>query len=635
MWPGRKRPGLFFRFTEVLRKKENRNPNSPSLDEYHKRPLVIQDTIQTQTMWSDPVAWIEQQLSVELYSLQIDIVEKLADRTKEGFNILGARGSGKTKGLAFALAESLSNNPGNQVICSAPIEKQSGRILRYIKGAMFSDTSKVKGLVDWQASSAFRIQWKNGSSIVAVSGQEKANAEGEHGNILVVDEAHLVPSYSISNKLMPMLSVMNGYSKVIKLGVSIGKGHFFKSVHAPSAINCTCRWDEAEKFLDEANPLFYKGKQYSRHLVAMMPVPYKVRMFPDRPDLQVVTGYEITELSWQTQYELEWVDDIKDLLGPEDQQELADGVHLPLRKGMTTERYFAGLDTAPGSLTGRSDTDRTVLCIWRLRKDRTIERVASFQWVGRILDQEEEIWQICNPKNGMFKCEIILADYSNFATEMIERFRKMRMPIFGVAFGASAKKVNSPKNWKNVMFDNFVVNLQSGLVKYPNIEKMKLKAVGASEEERTQIDNMLEGFFEWGCIQRIRGRGLNDKIEAPTDEVEDDEDGGVSKVVHDDHCSADVLAVYAATHEVLMKKEMASKGGMVGYEIPMVVIGQSYAGQAVGGGALGASFPFQGRGENPIASGEERRRGSLPGEGPDVGTSISDYIGINMGNRKS
>jgi hypothetical protein len=579
---------------------------------------IFAKAIKTQTAWTDPCEWIESQLGVSLYSNQIEIVEAIRDPVGEGFNVLQNRGAGKTQGVAWGLGELCENRPGTQVIVAAPIEKQAGRILRYMKQAFQGPSSKVKDRIDWQAASALRFPFKNGSTVVAVSGQEKANAEGEHGHVLVIDEAHLVPSYSVTNKLIPMVGMLGGYSKIIKIGVAMGKNHFYKSVTAAGAKNLICPWYKSEIFLEEPNPFFYKNKQYSKKLLSRMPLPIRMKMFPDRPDMHKATGYEITELDWATQYSMEWIDDINNLLSESDQAKLASGKHKPITKGKVGDLYFAGLDTA---YSGSRDADRTVLAIWRLRRDGVCEKVASFSWQGDPLGQEREIWEILNPRGGMFKCEAIFADYSNIGITMVERFRAVQLPIVGVTFGSSAKTIGSSKNWKNTLYDHFLIRLQSSEAVYPNIEEMKVMAVGADQEMKVQIDNMLEGFWQWIVIQRIRGKGLNDKIEAPSDQVEDTEDGQ-SKMAHDDACSADVLAVWAARHRDQMRKEMGRGGaGLISMDIPMPVFGGT---MAIPGGNRGSDNPYASR---PSLGPLTQSAGSL--DASEQSSGISAWAQVN------
>src|SRR5208282_4832501 len=142
-----------------------------------------------------------------------------------------------------------------------------------------------------------------------------------------------------------------------------------------------------------------------------MPVPFKKRYFPDRPDLHKSSGKEITTDDWDTQFELIWLANVRNFLNEKDCQALGAGTHSILLRAAPGEHYFAGLDTAPGSITGHTDTDRTVLSIWRTKQTKTgrmKERVACYIWLGDPLGQKREIFAILNRETGLFpNCEFI------------------------------------------------------------------------------------------------------------------------------------------------------------------------------------------------------------------------------------
>ncbi len=594
--------------------------------------LKFQGAIQRALVVSDPYEWQSQNLGVQLFSNQYDITNEVFDTTSPGFNVLGCRGSGKTQGVSWAYAALCSTRPNTHVICTAPIRPQAGRIIKYVKLAMQSESSKVRNLIDWQGSSALRLVWKNGNTMVGVSGQERASVEGEHGNHLIIDEAHLVPNYSVKNKLMPMLVGMGATPKVVKIGVAMGKGHFYDTFNAEDAHNCLCPWNKAEIFLMEDQPLFYKGRQISRHLLRMMPRVYREKHFPDRPDLtSKLTGLEISIQDWQTQYELEWIDDINSFLSGDEHEELGNGSHGLMTRGHRGERYIAGLDTSH-SMSHSGDTDWTVLAIWRLNRDGTMDKVASFRWRYQILEQKEEIFDIIHPKDGLFPCEIIFADYSNVGIEVVEEFRKKRIPIAGVAFQNSAKGWGSVKNFKNTIFNRFEIDLQSGMVHYPEMKAVHKGTISDDPDTRTQCDNMQKDFNEWGVLQRIRRRGLNDDICSPK-ELSGDEEDGDDDSLHDDGPCADALAVFAMRHLDRVKKEMAKSGNLSGYQIPRLVTSHiTTAGAfAPGGNPMAKSAG----GENPMA-GRERSRSanvmagedSLPKGDPQAG-DLSGFMKVN------
>lgn len=511
----------------------------------------------------DPVEWIERNLGVELYSNQIENVDCLFNPDIPVFSVLGCRGAGKTLGISAGLVAYSLIHPGLRVIIAAPKEKQSGRLVKEMTILLKDKKSQVGHFVDWRKSTANRLQFKSGGYVVALSGQEGANIEGEHGHILVIDEAHLVPSYSVTNKLTPMIGMLD-ISKVIKIGVSMGRNHFYKTCMTPNAVVNKCPWNKAEIFLSHGKPSeWYNKRQYPRALLDRMPLPYKKSYFPDRPDLHILTGMEVSTLDWKTQYELEWTDDISNFLSDDDQDLLSDGSHSYLIKGVPGETYAVGMDTAQGSISKRKNTDETVVAIWRKRGE-VKEKVASFIWKGDPLTQMDEIWEIVNPKTGLFKCNIALVDYSNIGINIVELFKRRDMNIAGKHFQQTEKE--SKKNWKNAMFDYFQVQLQTGRIKYPNIRRLEQLKPDAHGDDLTQISNMLRGFWEWSTLQRLRGSGLNDHISAPEENVEGED--GESTGGKDDVCCADVMAVWALDKFDQLREELSTAGDLSYYQIP-------------------------------------------------------------------
>lgn len=517
----------------------------------------------------DPVKWMEENFGIELFSNQIENINSLFDPKTTVFSVLAVRGAGKTWAISAGIAAYMKIHPGLRVIIVGPKEKQAGRLIKEMVTLLKDKRCKISDEVDWARSSALRLQYKNGSYAVALSGQENANVEGEHGHILIIDEAHLVPSYSVTNKLTPMIGMLE-FSKIIKIGVSMGRNHFYKTCVTPGAVVNKCPWNKAEIFLSrDKNPIFYKKKQYPKALIERMPLPYKQKYFPDRPDLQQPSGAEISVLDWETQYELEWADDISNFLSDEDQELLADGSHSLLVRGLPGEFYIAGLDTAQGSIAGRQNTDETVLSIWRRDSDGLKEKVATYIWKGDPLSQIEDIWEIINPQNGIFKCKMTLVDYSNIGIDIVELFKRKGVPILGKHFQQSEKE--SKRNWKNAMFNHFLVQLQTGMVKYPSIKRLEAEKIDSEGDTKVQILNTLQGFWEWTTLQRIRGKGLNDKIAAPEDTVESED--GESSRAYDDICCADVMAIWAADKMDSLMQELAKGGDLSDYKIPKGILG--------------------------------------------------------------
>jgi len=243
------------------------------------------------------------------------------------------------------------------------------------------------------------------------------------------------------------------------------------------------------------------------------------------------------------------MEDINLVLSGDQQKKLASGLFDILKKGRPerSEKYYFGLDTASGTLMpGQKDLDWTVLTILRKNQDNTKDIIFKQMWQGDTVTQMQEIRDLIHPTDGEFKCVMGLADFSNFAIGLVDIFRKEGIPMAGVSFGA--KEPITGKNFKNAMVDQFVFELDSGRVQYPNIEKIKKSKV------------FKEGYEQWGLVERHRSKaGINDKIFV-------DPSAG-----HDDHVSADVLAVWCADQE----KSFAGKVVHTMRDVPRPIGGPS------------------------------------------------------------
>ncbi len=259
---------------------------------------------------------------------------------------------------------------------------------------------------------------------------------------------------------------------------------------------------------------------------------------------------------------------------------------------------------------------------------------------------EDDVWTLVNPRNGRFRCEFILADIADVAALMVDQFRAAGMAIAGVNFGGKAGIADSPRNWKNYLFESFSINLQNNLVHYPAMVNLK-SLVDGSPEDKVQLDNFQTDYFEWGVLQRVRnvnGMGVNDVIQAPTETMADEDGSGATVSVHDDSCCADVLAVMAATKPLIIQKLAAMKGHLEGYQIPIPVFGPSSSGAFAPGQSGLSSAPT---GENPLATQQSSdRRTALMGPSQagngdpwpqgtgGLPSALGDYMKVNDPSRR-
>ena len=476
----------------------------------------------------NPSYWALTHLGINLYDNQTQILDAVCDLSIPYVGVLASRGSGKTYAVAIAIVKLCLDNPGFRVGIFGPKADTSKRLVKEdIIGRILSPSSKVYDQIDWNKTSNSFIQFKNGSTVKALSASPTATQESEHFHVLVLDEAHRTSDFVVKEKLVPMLGSFS-VAKTIKIGISLYKNNFWHSCNDNGTRYKVLRkdWSECNIYWLQG-AIYYEGKAYPRRIVDLMPKTVKEKLFPNDPSLHYdsVEGY--SEIEWNTQYEMIWMEDINLVLSGDQQKKLASGLFDILQKGRPemSEKYYFGLDTASGTLMpGQKDLDWTVLTILRKNQDNTKDIVFKQMWQGDTVEQMQEIRDLVHPLDGVFQCVMGLADFSNFAIGLVDIFKKEGIPMAGVSFGAKEPITN--KNYKNAMVDQFVFELDSGRVQYPNLEKVKKNKF------------FKEGYEQWGLLERHRSKsGINDKIFV-------DPTAG-----HDDHVSADVLAVWCADQE--------------------------------------------------------------------------------------
>jgi hypothetical protein len=488
----------------------------------------------------DASYWALDSLGIDLYDNQIEIVNAVCDLTEKHLAILQARGAGKTYAVGLGLVKICMDTPGVQIGVFGPKTDQATRIIKEIVTKVLTPLSPSYNAINWRNTTASRLSFVNGSEITAISAGEQTMQEGYHFNIVVLDECHRISDISVNQRIIPMLGSLT-IGKIIKLGISMYKQNFWESCSTTTSVYKILKRDWTQcpillvaqgsvVYTPVPGSLLYKEGQenppleLSKYVIEQMPLVLKEKFFPDRPDLHY--DGSMTEVDFKTQYMMEWADDINLELSREDQEKLASGDFQILSgaRRELKEIYFFGLDTAAGTiLPGRRNLDHTALSIWR-KAGGIKEKVKAYQWQGNILEQLKEIKEIIDPKNGIFPCMFGLVDHSNIAQGFVEHLQKEEgIPVAGIMFGSTEK--TSHKNWKNAMFDHFKFEVQSYRCKYPKLDILD-RASGKDVL-------MKKAFNEWCNIERHKKLGINDQIEAPVSE-------------HDDHCCADVLAVWAA-----------------------------------------------------------------------------------------
>src|ERR1035437_6470421 len=442
-------------------------------------PPLLENIVQ---LAINPSYWSLANLGIDLYDNQVEILDAVCDLSIPYVGILASRGSSKTYAVAIAVVKLCLDNPGFRVGIFGPKADTSKRLVKEdIIGRILvnSPTSKVYNQIDWSKTSNSFIQFKNGSNVKALSASPTATQESEHFHVLVLDEAHRTSDFVVKEKVVPMLGSFT-VAKTIKIGISLYKNNFWHSCNDANNRYKVLRkpWAECNIYGLQGY-MNYQGKEYPKRIVDLMPKTVKIKLFPLQFDdkgmdlwYDSVEGY--TEIEWNTQYEMIWMEDINLVLSGDQQKKLASGLFHILKAGRPelTEKYYFGLDTASGSLMpGQKDLDWTVLTILRKNQDNTKDIVAKYMWQGDVVGQMQEIRDIVHPIDGIFQCEMGLADYSNIAIGIVELFKKEGIPVAGVTFGAT--EPITKKNYKNAMVDQFVFELDSGRVQYPSLEEIK------------------------------------------------------------------------------------------------------------------------------------------------------------------
>lgn len=139
--------------------------------------------IGSQILGLDTHDYVQHNYGVHLYPNQIETFDAIASTTYQKILLIEARGGGKTYSVALSVHYLCSKIPKLRVTAFGPKFSQGKRIL--------SQMSEIdNGAIDKGASSTTTLVFKNGSKVTADSANEKANIEGEHPHIVIIDERH-------------------------------------------------------------------------------------------------------------------------------------------------------------------------------------------------------------------------------------------------------------------------------------------------------------------------------------------------------------------------------------------------------------------------------------------------------------
>lgn len=129
----------------------------------------------------NPSYWALTQLGIDLYDNQVNILDDVTNLSLPYLGILASRGSGKTYAVAIGVVKLCLDNPGFRIGVFGPKADTAKRLVKEdIIGRILTPSSKVYDQIDWNRTSNTFIQFKNGSTVKALSASITANIESEH-----------------------------------------------------------------------------------------------------------------------------------------------------------------------------------------------------------------------------------------------------------------------------------------------------------------------------------------------------------------------------------------------------------------------------------------------------------------------
>lgn len=475
--------------------------------------LVFSESLNALENTFDTQKWAKN-FGVDLVSNQIEIVDTICNPGSKYIVVLGSRSMGKTYAVATAIIRMCLEIPGYAVIVFGPKAEQAVRIVTEI--SKICKLSYLKDTIDWDTCSRSKLYFKNTSSVIALSASEMSEIEGWHGDMGVLDEAHRISSLVWRTKCLPMFS-SSMHPKIIKLGISMYRGHFFESFNNASWKKLVYDWTKCP-WLYRAGTIKIDNIDYPASVVDAMPLSYKQTRFPNNPELHFPSVAGMSEEDFDTQYEMKWAENIGLFLRDDDQLRLF-GTHDILEEGRPFETYYFGLDFAGGSEIERgSKRDYTVLTIVRKTIDNVKEVCHIEEYQGDITDQMGEILSWIHPDYGKFRCINGSADYGSLGSAIVDYFKKVKLPISGIRYKAT--ETITGKNYKNAIFDQFLFELRHDRVKYPAREIV---------EKHPLLKKAIE---EWLGLERRKRIGINDEIKGASN-------------VHDDFCNSLALGIWS------------------------------------------------------------------------------------------
>ena len=231
--------------------------------------------------YKDPAQFYRDIYKEEPYPYQAQLLRDLADLSVDRVMVMAGGGLGKTKCLAAhalwcaAVLPRFIRKPIS-VIVIAGSEKQAKALYKYSKQAI-EDTSELRSLVQGEPLQSL-TEFRDRSCIKAVPNSLKA-IQGEHDNIVIVDEAALAGDFVVQdtlrivrgmnpNRIILLGTPTDYFSKFVEMWEDSERFPEWKRYHW-SVYDCPAvdkrQLEEAKKTLsEEMFSVFVLGKPYAK-----------------------------------------------------------------------------------------------------------------------------------------------------------------------------------------------------------------------------------------------------------------------------------------------------------------------------------------------------------------------------------
>ena len=384
------------------------------------------------------------------------------------------------------------------------------------------------------ASSGEKVQWSNGSFVVAKTASEQSNVEGHTFHLVIIDEAQYVSNTKVAKEIAPMLAATNG--TMVKIGTAhISYGGFRNSIifnlekEQKTGIRNHFEFPYTQVIAEKNASFEREKKDFESGVSKEPPDPFHLRYEAWVTGELEKLGGNIENDEFAMNFRLIWKDANVGAIDREAFKDAADEDREANRPSFRN-RQVAGLDY------GKSN-DSTVLTIYEidptpltvhalLRGDDEppeLHRKNIIAWLelqGRWGTQLDAIIDFLED----YRVDTIVADSTAVGDPLTERLQDLLPGVNVVSYPLSEKG-------NDQLYKHYLQELEGGRITYP------------AGEETQRMSEYQQFIFQHNALSKIN-KGRYMACKAPEGE-------------HDDYCDSAALGCWATTIEAMNEIECA------------------------------------------------------------------------------